>query len=289
MGECCVCGQETTQKCGACAEANFSLFFCSREHQKLIWAVHRASCGAAAVPFATLRLSDAELDALSEILRRPEGGGPSHADMIERALGLPAGSYEQQYLVSANHSDPMMQFTRMKYRGYLFRETHPLPRTPTTSPPTLQLNTKEDAANFASFFTQFLLCSAPPTADAEEGRLAHALNALSGVLLQGSHARGAVERGALSELARQTLAVVAHTLVLIGSSTDCLQPTRLLNLIGPAVSAEDTAYAGRGVLMHLVGLLRPLLSMNGPVEVLPIYSTEGAEQKKLQQIIVKPA
>ncbi|BGP15657.1 hypothetical protein JCM10213v2_003646 [Rhodosporidiobolus nylandii] len=44
-GKCCVCGRETTQKCSACAEANFSLFFCSREHQKLIWPVHKLVCG----------------------------------------------------------------------------------------------------------------------------------------------------------------------------------------------------------------------------------------------------
>ncbi|BGP15647.1 hypothetical protein JCM10213v2_003636 [Rhodosporidiobolus nylandii] len=44
-GECCVCGKETADRCGACAEADFALFFCSREHQKLIWPVHKRVCG----------------------------------------------------------------------------------------------------------------------------------------------------------------------------------------------------------------------------------------------------
>ncbi|GAA5938834.1 hypothetical protein JCM10213_006130 [Rhodosporidiobolus nylandii] len=67
-GECCVCGQETSNRCGACAEADFSLFFCSREHQKLIWPVHKRVCG----PLSTLCLhpfleSDEALDAKQHI------------------------------------------------------------------------------------------------------------------------------------------------------------------------------------------------------------------------------
>ncbi|BGP15659.1 hypothetical protein JCM10213_006171 [Rhodosporidiobolus nylandii] len=44
-GECCVCGKETADRCGACAEADFALFFCSRDHQKLIWPIHKLVCG----------------------------------------------------------------------------------------------------------------------------------------------------------------------------------------------------------------------------------------------------
>ncbi|BGP15653.1 hypothetical protein JCM10213v2_003642 [Rhodosporidiobolus nylandii] len=44
-GECCVCGKETANRCGACAEADFGLFFCSRAHQKLIWPAHKRVCG----------------------------------------------------------------------------------------------------------------------------------------------------------------------------------------------------------------------------------------------------
>ncbi|BGP20688.1 hypothetical protein JCM10213_001065 [Rhodosporidiobolus nylandii] len=44
-GPCCVCGETTKNRCGACAEAQMSLFFCSREHQKLVWFAHKRICG----------------------------------------------------------------------------------------------------------------------------------------------------------------------------------------------------------------------------------------------------
>ncbi|BGP15741.1 hypothetical protein JCM10213_007964 [Rhodosporidiobolus nylandii] len=59
---CCVCGKETTQKCGACAAAGFDLFFCSREHQKLIWPAHRRVCGPSAKPFKLPLLSQEEAE-----------------------------------------------------------------------------------------------------------------------------------------------------------------------------------------------------------------------------------
>ncbi|GAA5889072.1 hypothetical protein JCM6882_009734 [Rhodosporidiobolus microsporus] len=50
-GYCCVCGTETEQGCSACAEAGVDLFFCSREHQKLVYFAHKKVCGAKAKPF----------------------------------------------------------------------------------------------------------------------------------------------------------------------------------------------------------------------------------------------
>ncbi|GAA5948157.1 hypothetical protein JCM10213_001687 [Rhodosporidiobolus nylandii] len=61
-GECCVCGKVTQDRCGACAEADFDLFFCSREHQKLIWPAHKLVCGPLAVPFRWPKLSEEELE-----------------------------------------------------------------------------------------------------------------------------------------------------------------------------------------------------------------------------------
>jgi hypothetical protein len=66
-GACCICGTETTQRCSPCSEKGFDLFFCSREHQKLVcclpfststelipvlsqvWFAHKRVC--AVVPF----------------------------------------------------------------------------------------------------------------------------------------------------------------------------------------------------------------------------------------------
>ncbi|GAA6043791.1 hypothetical protein JCM8097_007708 [Rhodosporidiobolus ruineniae] len=50
-GPCLVCGEETTSRCEACRQAGIDLFFCSREHQKLVWFVHKVVCGPRSNPF----------------------------------------------------------------------------------------------------------------------------------------------------------------------------------------------------------------------------------------------
>ncbi|BGP31689.1 hypothetical protein JCM10296v2_003463 [Rhodotorula toruloides] len=55
--KCCVCGAPTTKRCQACAQSGFDLFFCSPEHQKLVWSDHKLLCGphsARAAPLAGL-------------------------------------------------------------------------------------------------------------------------------------------------------------------------------------------------------------------------------------------
>ncbi|GAA5888991.1 hypothetical protein JCM6882_009710 [Rhodosporidiobolus microsporus] len=59
-GQCCVCGTSTAQRCSACGTAGFDLFFCSREHQKLVYFAHKKVCGQNAKPFAFPPLTDAE-------------------------------------------------------------------------------------------------------------------------------------------------------------------------------------------------------------------------------------
>ncbi|GAA5969011.1 hypothetical protein JCM11641_000808 [Rhodosporidiobolus odoratus] len=50
-GNCWVCGKKTAQRCGGCVQPDFSLFLCSKDHQKLIWPVHKLVCGDRAWPF----------------------------------------------------------------------------------------------------------------------------------------------------------------------------------------------------------------------------------------------
>ncbi|GAA5991679.1 hypothetical protein JCM5350_007315 [Sporobolomyces pararoseus] len=46
LGECVVCGKESTTACSACKKAGLDwMYFCSKEHQKLIWKVHKRVCG----------------------------------------------------------------------------------------------------------------------------------------------------------------------------------------------------------------------------------------------------
>ncbi|BGP41229.1 hypothetical protein JCM10450v2_005268 [Rhodotorula kratochvilovae] len=48
---CSVCDSSNSRRCGPCAAAGFDLFFCSPEHQKLVWKTHKQVCGANSSPF----------------------------------------------------------------------------------------------------------------------------------------------------------------------------------------------------------------------------------------------
>ncbi|GAA6032899.1 hypothetical protein JCM8097_000038 [Rhodosporidiobolus ruineniae] len=71
MGKCCVCGKETKDRCGACAKAGFDLFFCSREHQKLVWFAHKLVCGPKSKPFSFPPLSKTEVERAKSSLHVP--------------------------------------------------------------------------------------------------------------------------------------------------------------------------------------------------------------------------
>ncbi|GAA6007695.1 hypothetical protein JCM10207_004842 [Rhodosporidiobolus poonsookiae] len=61
-GNCCVCGEETDKRCSACSFAGVDLFFCSREHQKLIWKTHGKVCGVNSNPFRPPDFSSDEIE-----------------------------------------------------------------------------------------------------------------------------------------------------------------------------------------------------------------------------------
>ncbi|BGO91271.1 hypothetical protein NBRC10512_008237 [Rhodotorula toruloides] len=62
--KCCVCGEPTTKRCQACAQSGVDLFFCSPEHQKLVWKHHKEVCGPNAHPFRYPPLSQDEVGEL---------------------------------------------------------------------------------------------------------------------------------------------------------------------------------------------------------------------------------
>ncbi|GAA5909813.1 hypothetical protein JCM6882_002683 [Rhodosporidiobolus microsporus] len=68
FGVCCVCGEGTTTRCGSCAEAGFDLFFCSKEHQKLIWPHHKRVCGPRSNPFIWPGLTQDEAEEAKKLL-----------------------------------------------------------------------------------------------------------------------------------------------------------------------------------------------------------------------------
>ncbi|GAA6024079.1 hypothetical protein JCM10207_009302 [Rhodosporidiobolus poonsookiae] len=57
---CCVCAVETANRCAACAAVGTDLFFCSKEHQKLVWNVHKRFCGKAGFEHPLLQPEEAE-------------------------------------------------------------------------------------------------------------------------------------------------------------------------------------------------------------------------------------
>ncbi|KAJ8294821.1 hypothetical protein OF846_001897 [Rhodotorula toruloides] len=66
-----VCGKETKNRCSACAKAGLDLFFCSPEHQKLVWFGHKLVCGQNAFPLVLPLLSADELDVALRDLDKP--------------------------------------------------------------------------------------------------------------------------------------------------------------------------------------------------------------------------
>ncbi|GAA5856879.1 hypothetical protein JCM5353_003201 [Sporobolomyces roseus] len=60
LGSCVVCGKETATRCAACAKNGIKwMHFCSREHQKLIYFVHKRVCGSN--PFRWPGFSETEI------------------------------------------------------------------------------------------------------------------------------------------------------------------------------------------------------------------------------------
>ncbi|KAJ8294953.1 hypothetical protein OF846_002019 [Rhodotorula toruloides] len=64
---CWVCGKEKARKCAACLASGFEIFFCSPEHQRLVWPLHRHVCGSRSRPFFLPDLTDVEISRLVQL------------------------------------------------------------------------------------------------------------------------------------------------------------------------------------------------------------------------------
>ncbi|BGP47613.1 hypothetical protein JCM10450v2_003478 [Rhodotorula kratochvilovae] len=129
LHKCLVCGEETKNRCSACQKAGIDLFFCSTEHQKLVWFAHMLVCGPGkANPFTWPLLTTAEAeDAIAHKATPTPGHGlnlmqifevPSDAlNRMLRELADPAGrrqpwSFEQMVIGVVR-----MQAAARRYRG----------------------------------------------------------------------------------------------------------------------------------------------------------------------------
>ncbi|GAA5847791.1 hypothetical protein JCM5353_000848 [Sporobolomyces roseus] len=71
-GKCVVCGKETWMRCSACSTAGLDwMCFCSIEHQKLIWFMHRRVCGERSNPFRFPGLNTEEIEGMMGMSERP--------------------------------------------------------------------------------------------------------------------------------------------------------------------------------------------------------------------------
>ncbi|TNY22429.1 hypothetical protein DMC30DRAFT_415096 [Rhodotorula diobovata] len=80
---CLVCGIKAGNRCSSCSKAGINLAFCSPEHQKLVWKVHRRVCGPGkANPFTWPLLSEAEAEEALKHLHRPSASIRSLAPAV---------------------------------------------------------------------------------------------------------------------------------------------------------------------------------------------------------------
>ncbi|GAA5886257.1 hypothetical protein JCM3774_001608 [Rhodotorula dairenensis] len=96
--DCCVCGEFSTMRCSACAKAGVDLYFCSTEHQKLVWFAHKPVCGPGKADFVVFPpLGRAETQLLqSPVLRQLllQGDAP---DSLARPLVDAISKFEALY------------------------------------------------------------------------------------------------------------------------------------------------------------------------------------------------
>ncbi|GAA5917415.1 hypothetical protein JCM6882_000854 [Rhodosporidiobolus microsporus] len=87
-GKCCVCARVTSTRCSACGDAGIGIFFCSREHQKLVYFAHKKVCGERANPFLWPDLSEEEAEEAGETL----DDNPDHSGLrflsLRQEVGL---------------------------------------------------------------------------------------------------------------------------------------------------------------------------------------------------------
>ncbi|GAA5837785.1 hypothetical protein JCM3766R1_000582 [Sporobolomyces carnicolor] len=73
-GACVVCGKATDTRCSTCSSAGLDwMYFCSKEHQKLIWKLHKRVCGKN--PFQWPSLSDRDKAEMWDLRNSPAKPG----------------------------------------------------------------------------------------------------------------------------------------------------------------------------------------------------------------------
>ncbi|BGO91111.1 hypothetical protein NBRC10512v2_003378 [Rhodotorula toruloides] len=115
IGACLVCGEETTKLCSKCLGAGHELFFCSPEHQKLIWRDHHRVCGRPLVPDSRPWLSKLEaLEAVANMdvpRRLPHGKIASLIEFLNEAGCATRFIVTHIYRLTEGHEHPYDSYT----------------------------------------------------------------------------------------------------------------------------------------------------------------------------------
>ncbi|GAA5893799.1 hypothetical protein JCM6882_003098 [Rhodosporidiobolus microsporus] len=85
LPECAVCSARTFTRCSGCPDSN--VFFCSREHQKLLWPAHKHLCGASLDACYFPPLTEKECQALltsDDTETSPSSGVRSLLDKLQK-------------------------------------------------------------------------------------------------------------------------------------------------------------------------------------------------------------
>ncbi|GAA6055409.1 hypothetical protein NBRC10513_006335 [Rhodotorula toruloides] len=110
-GMCLVCGTETRNRCSSCSKAGLDLFFCSPEHQKFVWPVHRYFCGPGkANSWIWPALSPNEVEAALEILHTslgPYTDGRWNTKTLAEGLKAMSGGIEQPDAILKGYVEPV--------------------------------------------------------------------------------------------------------------------------------------------------------------------------------------
>ncbi|GAA5950636.1 hypothetical protein JCM3765_000558 [Sporobolomyces pararoseus] len=138
LGQCVVCGKESVKGCSSCKAVGLNwMYFCSVEHQKLIWKSHKFVCGKN--PFEFPPLSAKEVEQIWEARHDTSLGDRSLSDVLRKTLefilipNLTADSFplsddqvdaalrlQLDKLGAEDSTDPTRQGPLQVYRGILF-------------------------------------------------------------------------------------------------------------------------------------------------------------------------
>ncbi|GAA5999832.1 hypothetical protein JCM10207_005931 [Rhodosporidiobolus poonsookiae] len=123
---CRICGTQTSQRCSACSPHGVNLYFCSKEHQKLVWPIHKQFCGDNAHPFLWPGLTPLEASIAKQALDVRDGPDPMstlRAELAREGVRVRRGEEESFFATltpgAANLDTPTSQFCLHAVRNRL--------------------------------------------------------------------------------------------------------------------------------------------------------------------------